>query len=81
LPEIPGIDFADAWERRIDVMIDPVSGLTASFISAQDLIASRLAAGRPRDLADADEIKKAQESRASKSPSPGKLESDSGPIH
>jgi hypothetical protein len=44
-------------------VIDPQSGLKAFFISATDLIASKLAAGRPQDLADAEAIRKATEAR------------------
>jgi hypothetical protein len=66
LPDLPGVDFDAAWERRVEVVIDPVSGLTANFISAEDLIASKLASGRPRDLADVDEIRKAQEAQKPK---------------
>src|ERR1039458_9454673 len=63
LPEIPGVDFEQAWERRVEGIIDPKSGLKAFFISAPDLIASKLAAGRPQDLADAGAIRKAAEAR------------------
>lgn len=59
LPDIPGVDFEAAWERRVETEIDP-SGLKASFISAADLIASKLASGRPQDIADVDAIRKAQ---------------------
>jgi hypothetical protein len=59
LPDIPGVDFDAAWQRRIEGVVDPKSGLKASFISAEDLIATKLAAGRPQDLADADAIRKA----------------------
>jgi hypothetical protein len=41
-----------------------MTGLKADFISAEDLIASKLASGRPQDLADADAIRKAAESQA-----------------
>ncbi len=44
-------------------VIDPASGLKAYFISADDLIASKLAAGRPQDIADVDAIRKAGEIR------------------
>jgi Nucleotidyl transferase of unknown function (DUF2204) len=63
LPSIPGIDFDAAWERRVEVEVDPATGLKANFISAEDLIASKLASGRPRDLADVDDIRKAAESQ------------------
>jgi hypothetical protein len=59
LPGIDGVDFDAAWERRVEGVIDPQSGLTASFISKQDLISSRLAAGRLRDLADVEELREA----------------------
>ena len=52
LPVIPGVDFDRAWERRVDIEIDPESGLRASVISVHDLIASKLAAARPQDMID-----------------------------
>jgi hypothetical protein len=61
LPDIPGVDFESAWERRVEGIIDPASGLKAYFISAPDLIASKLAAGRPQDIADAEAVRKAAE--------------------
>ena len=57
LPAIPRVDFA--WEKRVEVIIDAETGQKANFISAQDLIASKLASGRLQDLADADAIRKA----------------------
>ena len=63
LVSIPGVDFDSAWERRIETVIDTATGLKANFISADDLIASKLASGRPRDLADVDDIRRAAESR------------------
>ena len=65
LPDIPGVDFDAAWERRVEGVIDAATGLKAFFISADDLIASKLASGRPQDLADADAIRKAAEARNS----------------
>jgi hypothetical protein len=73
LPAIPGVEFDGAWQRRVEDVIDPASGLKANFISADDLIASKLASGRPQDLADADAIRKAADSQrpeAKKSPEP-----------
>jgi hypothetical protein len=63
LPDIPGVDFEAAWERRVEGVIDPKSGLKAFFISAPDLIASKLAAGRPQDIADVAAIREAAEAR------------------
>src|SRR5215469_7544381 len=51
LSGIKGVDFDKAWQRRVEFDVDP--GLNASFISREDLLASKLAAGRPQDLADA----------------------------
>ena len=48
---IPGINFDDCWDRRVEVDFD---GLNVIFISKQDLIYSKRAAGRPQDLIDAD---------------------------
>jgi len=69
LPAIPGVDFDAAWKRRVETVIDPESGLKANFISADDLIAAKLAAGRPQDIADVDAIRKAA---ASQTPRPVK---------
>jgi Nucleotidyl transferase of unknown function (DUF2204) len=63
LSEIPGVDFDSAWEKRVDAVIDPASGLTAHFISGDDLMAAKLAAGRPQDIADAAAIHKAAEGK------------------
>jgi len=52
-------------------VLDPATGLKANIISAQDLIASKLASGRARDLADVEDIRKAA---ASQSPKPAKKE-------
>lgn len=62
LPEIKGVDFDRAWQNRVEAVIDPQSGLTASFISSQDLIAAKLAAGRPQDIADLAVLRKAADS-------------------
>ena len=59
LPEINGVDFDRAWQKRVEAVIDPQSGLTACFISREDLIAAKLAAGRPQDIADVAALRKA----------------------
>jgi len=59
LPGIDGVDFDAAWERRVEATIDPATKLTGIFICKEDLIASKLAAGRTRDLADVEEIREA----------------------
>lgn len=74
LPAIPGVDFDAAWERRVEIVIDAATGLKANFISADDLITSKLASGRPQDIADADAIGRATESgRREGNKTPGKF--------
>jgi hypothetical protein len=51
LATIPGVTFETAWKNKVPV--DLGGGLTAQVISREDLIAAKLAAGRPQDLADA----------------------------
>jgi hypothetical protein len=63
LPGIDGVEFDQAWERRVEGVIDPKSGLTVFIISKADLITSKLAAGRMRDLADVEEIREAESSQ------------------
>jgi hypothetical protein len=66
LPTIDGVDFDEAWERRVEGVIDQKTGLTAFFISKSDLIASKIAAARLRDLADVEEIREAENSQSKK---------------
>jgi hypothetical protein len=61
LTEIDGIDFDAAWENRVEGVIDTPSGLKAYFISGADLIAAKIAAGRPQDIADAEALRKASQ--------------------
>ena len=46
---IDGIDFDEAYERRQPVV---VNGETCWFLSLEDLIAAKKAAGRPQDKLD-----------------------------
>ena len=52
LPRIEGVEFEAAWGRRVEIVIDKHTGLTAFLLSREDLITAKLAAGRPQDLAD-----------------------------
>jgi hypothetical protein len=63
LPSIDGVDFDAAWEKRIEAVVDPQSGLKAYFISATDLVTAKIAAGRLQDLADVEALRKAKEAR------------------
>lgn len=49
LLSIPGVSFDEAWERR---QVDEFLGVTAPFISRDDLICAKEAAGRPQDKRD-----------------------------
>jgi hypothetical protein len=64
LPDVPGIDFDSAWERRGEGVIDAKTGLKAFFVSREDLIAGKLASGRLQDFADVEAIRKAAESQS-----------------
>jgi hypothetical protein len=63
LSEIEGVEFDAAWEHRIEDVVDLATGLKANFISREDLIKAKLAAGRPQDLADVDAIRRAEEAK------------------
>ena len=62
LPDLPGVDFDAASERRVEGVLDAATGFKAFFISKDDLIAAKLASGRPQDLADVSAVQKAIES-------------------
>src|SRR5216683_7447839 len=64
LAEIPGVKFGKAWKKRIEVEIDPDSGLKASVISRDDLIATKLASARSQDLADVAALRHGEDSIA-----------------
>lgn len=55
---VPGLRFEEVWIQRVEVDFD---GLSVSFIARQDLITSKLAAGRPQDLIDADLLSRSDE--------------------
>jgi hypothetical protein len=59
LPDLPGVDFDAVWERRVEGVVDPATGLKAFFISKDDLIAAKRASGRLQDLADIEAIENA----------------------
>lgn len=59
LPEISGIEFRAAWKRRVTEVIDEQAGLAVHYISRADLISTKLAAGRPQDIADVAALREA----------------------
>jgi hypothetical protein len=48
MPKISGVEFEEAWKRRVDVRID--DDLSVPFISREDLLVAKLSAGRAQDL-------------------------------
>jgi len=58
LQQVPGVVFADAWERRV---IADIAGLSVPFIGREDLLMNKRAAGRPQDLRDVRAIERAAE--------------------
>ena len=61
LTVIPGVEFEAAWTRRVEAVFDEGTNLRAHFISREDLLAAKRAAGRRQDLADIEAIEKAAE--------------------
>ena len=59
MPKISGVEFEEAWQRRIDVRID--DDLTVPFISRQDLLVTKISAGRAQDLIDVDALRESME--------------------
>ena len=55
LTEISGVRFADAWPRRSEGVFE---GLRFPVIGRQDLLANKRAAGRSKDLLDAELLEK-----------------------
>jgi predicted nucleotidyltransferase len=49
----PGLDFTQAWERRV---IMTAHGVDLIVVSLDDLLASKRAAGRPKDLLDIESL-------------------------
>jgi hypothetical protein len=62
-PGIPGVEFEACWRNRSEVVVDAENALAANVISAEDLIAAKVASGRQQDLADVQAIKRAQQQK------------------
>ncbi|MEZ2347121.1 nucleotidyltransferase [Terriglobus sp. RCC_193] len=58
LNAVPGLNFSTAWDSRCDSEIE---GITIHYVGRNDLIRSKLAAGRLQDLADAEAIQVAEQ--------------------
>ncbi len=55
LTDLAGLSFSDCWQRRTELKL---ASIRAAFIGLDDLIANKEKAGRPRDLADAHELRR-----------------------
>ena len=55
LTSLTGLEFETAWSSR---QVHEVEGRRLPFLSREDLIRNKLALGRPRDLADVDDLKR-----------------------
>lgn len=55
MPKISGVEFEEAWKRRVDVRID--DDLFVPVISREDLLIAKLSAGRAQDLIDVDALR------------------------
>ncbi|MGE5111918.1 MAG: hypothetical protein ACM3JB_13740 [Acidobacteriaceae bacterium] len=49
LTDITGVEFAEAWQRKVD---STFFGVPVHFISLEDLVANKRALGRSSDLKD-----------------------------
>jgi|SRR5665213_46819 len=61
MPKIGGVEFEEAWRRRVDVRID--DDLSVPFISREDLLVAKLSAGRAQDLIDVDALRESDQSQ------------------
>jgi hypothetical protein len=61
MPKISGVEFEEAWRRRVDVRID--DDLSVPFISREDLLVAKLSAGRAQDLIDVDALRESNQSQ------------------
>jgi predicted nucleotidyltransferase len=59
---IDGVDFDEAWPRRIELALE---GVPVHVVSADDLIRNKLASGRLRDLADVEAMREADKASGS----------------
>jgi len=53
LTSIEGVEFNDAWERRVVLDLD---GIEVPFIGHADLLTNTRVAGRPQDIADVERL-------------------------
>ena len=56
LTSLPGTDFESAWRDHVEARCE---GVTVPFLGVPQLVAAKTHAGRPQDLADLDELRRA----------------------
>lgn len=56
LTTVPGLQFSDAWLGRVESLQD---GLPILYLGKSDLMTAKQTSGRPQDLADLDELRRA----------------------
>jgi hypothetical protein len=61
--DIDGVTFDEAWETSEPALVD--EEVSVRYISSDNLIANKLAAGRPQDLVDVEKLRHAAETRRS----------------
>jgi hypothetical protein len=59
--DIDGVTFDQAWATSEQALVD--EEVPVRYISSENLIANKLAAGRPQDLVDVDKLRHAAETR------------------
>jgi hypothetical protein len=57
ITKIDGVEFADAWPRRVESTYD---GVAIALLSLQDLIQNKRASGRQQDLLDLERLEAAE---------------------
>ncbi len=63
LQSIDGVTFEDAWNNRLDGMLD--DDIPVHVISRENLIRNKLASGRPQDILDAEILRSSDAHRPS----------------
>ena len=61
LQGISAVQFDEAWVRRVPFEVE--AGVTAPFLSLDDLLTNKLESGRLRDMADVDHLNKMKNGR------------------
>lgn len=63
ITSISGVDFAQAWEKRVHGSLD---GIPVAYICLEDLIRNKQATGRGKDMGDAAELLRIKKTLVSK---------------